>query len=95
MGEELCVPWHTFDSHDPIIASPTGGVLLSLMVGSHDCKTGGGGWRMCVISQRRWFGWRLTATVAVEGTQRRWGGLLWGGSGPNDGFLFWQNWPDG
>ncbi len=32
MGEELRVPWHTFGSCDPIIASLMGGILLSLMV---------------------------------------------------------------
>jgi hypothetical protein len=74
MVEELRVPWHTFDSHDPIIASPMGGVLLSLIVNSHDCDKGAG--RMCVISLGRWFGWRLAATVAVEGTRCRWGGSL-------------------
>ncbi len=46
-------------------------VLLSLMVSSQDCKMGMG-W-MCVISRRRWFGWRLAATVVVEGMRRQWG----------------------
>ncbi len=72
MGEELHVPWHTFNSRDPIFSLPTGGILLSLMVSSHDCEVGMG--QMCVISRR--FGRWLAETVAVEGTQRQWGGLL-------------------
>ncbi len=29
-------PWHTFDSQYPIIASPKDGILLPMMVISHD-----------------------------------------------------------
>ena len=41
MGEELRVSWHSFDSREPIIALPTSGILLSMLVSSHGPQGGG------------------------------------------------------
>jgi hypothetical protein len=63
-----------------------GAILHSLMVSSHDCKTGMG--QMCVISQWRQFGWQLAVAVAVEGTWHRWGRLLGEGWSLTSGSYF-------
>jgi hypothetical protein len=82
MGEELSVPWHTFDCWNPIIALPTGGVLLSLMVSSHDCAD-----VYYLTTEVVW----LTACSDCSGggDVAPVGRIIGGGSGPSDGFLFW------
>ncbi len=43
----VVVPWHTFVSHDPIIASPKGGVLLPMTVITMIARQE---WGRCVLS---------------------------------------------
>jgi hypothetical protein len=72
MGEESSISQFSINRHNPIVATPFGGVIIPLER-VHDRK---GGWRRLVNDGV--LGLNVVSAAAVEGKRRRWGGWLMG-----------------